>query len=169
VEWLHRLNLSANDYNPNHVAPPERELLIVSILADGWTQPIVALPDLTIVDGFHRWEVSADPRLEARYQGFVPVVRVDFDPLHSRMSTIRHNRARGIHGVLPMSEIVGRMLKDGIAAKDIMAGLGMEGEEISRLASNVGMPELAATIDFTAEWVPRPKTAKRVLPARRLK
>jgi ParB-like chromosome segregation protein Spo0J len=63
VQWIDRNELNANDYNPNYVAPPELELLKTSIKEDGWTQPIVILQDKTIVDGFHRWTVSADPEL----------------------------------------------------------------------------------------------------------
>jgi len=157
VEWVHRSELKANDYNPNHVAPPELDLLLVSILADGWTQPIVTLPDLTIVDGFHRWTLAGDPRMEALYGGFVPVVRIQLDPVHSRMSTIRHNRARGIHGILPMAKIVTQMIQEGIAPEAILEGLGMEDEELSRLATQVGMPELAGTMGFTKEWTPGKK------------
>src|SRR5262245_34225405 len=51
VEWVDRSTLHANHYNPNAVAPPERELIILSILEDGWTQPLVTLPDGEIVDG----------------------------------------------------------------------------------------------------------------------
>ena len=60
VIWKSRAELHPNNYNPNKVAPPEMELLIISILEDGWTQPIVILPDGQIVDGFHRYTVSAD-------------------------------------------------------------------------------------------------------------
>ncbi len=63
VQWLPREQLRSNAYNPNKVAAPELELLIVSIVEDGWTQPIVVLPAdgdglHQIVDGFHRWTVS---------------------------------------------------------------------------------------------------------------
>jgi ParB-like chromosome segregation protein Spo0J len=159
IEWLLRSKLSANDYNPNHVSPPELELLLVSILADGLTQPIVTLPDLVIVDGFHRWQLSADPRMEVRYHGMVPVARIALDPVHRRMSTVRHNRARGVHGITPMARIVTQMIRDGVAVEDIQRGLGMENEEVSRLSTSVGMPELGATADFTPGWQPGVKTA----------
>jgi hypothetical protein len=45
VCWLHRNLLAPNSYNPNAVAPPELELLKLSILEDGWTTPIVTLPE----------------------------------------------------------------------------------------------------------------------------
>src|SRR5882724_5432350 len=92
VQWVLRDKLIPNSYNPNKVAPPELELLIVSIMEDGFTQPIVINPDFTIVDGFHRYTVSGDLRLLKLYGGMVPVVIVQLDPVHRMMSTIRHNR-----------------------------------------------------------------------------
>lgn len=68
VEWIPRGQLSANQYNPNIQAPPEFKLLKVSILENGWSQPIVARPQdtgLEIVDGFHRWKVSEDKDVAA--------------------------------------------------------------------------------------------------------
>ena len=57
VLWIESEAVQANDYNPNVVAPPEMELLRLSIQEDGYTQPIVAYPEnggYTVVDGFHR-------------------------------------------------------------------------------------------------------------------
>jgi len=42
VKWVLSDDVVANDYNPNKVAPPEMELLEVSIMNDGYTQPIVS-------------------------------------------------------------------------------------------------------------------------------
>jgi ParB-like chromosome segregation protein Spo0J len=140
VTWVDRKNLSPNNYNPNKVAPPELELLIISILEDGWTQPIVVLNDMTIVDGFHRYTVSADKRLVAKYAGFVPIVVVSADPVHRQMSTIRHNRARGTHAVLAMADIVRGMVDQGVKPDDIQRRLGMEDEEVARLIDRAGMP-----------------------------
>jgi ParB-like chromosome segregation protein Spo0J len=139
VAWVPRRQLRANAYNPNAVAPPELDLLKLSILEDGWTQPIVVLPDSTIVDGFHRWTVSADPALRALTDGLVPVVVVDADPVHRMMSTIRHNRARGTHAVLRMAEIVRAMVEAGMAAGEVCRRLGMEDEELERLLDRSGM------------------------------
>lgn len=155
VQWVHRDELKPNDYNPNRVAPPELELLILSILEDGFTQPIVALDDGTIVDGFHRYTVSGDKRLLERYEGFVPVVRVNVDPVHRKMSTIRHNRARGTHGVLPMAEIVRSMVHDGLERDEIQRRLGMEDEEVDRLLDRAGMP--AQGTGFGKSWKPAAK------------
>ena len=37
VQWIKSEQVSANDYNPNAVAPPEMELLERSITEDGYT------------------------------------------------------------------------------------------------------------------------------------
>jgi ParB-like chromosome segregation protein Spo0J len=153
VRWMHRDQLLPNDYNPNRVAPAELELLIISILEDGWTQPIVALNDGTIVDGFHRFFVSADQRLFARYRGMVPVVVIEVDPVHRKMSTIRHNRARGTHAVLRMAAIVRAMIDDGIAVEEIERRLGMEDEEVVRLNDRAGMPAKSPA-GFGKGWIP---------------
>lgn len=153
VRWAHRDTLRPNDYNPNAVAPPELELLILSILEDGWTQPIVTLSDGTIVDGFHRYTVSGDERLLARYGGYVPTVTIEACKTHRRMSTIRHNRARGTHGILPMASIVRGMIEDGVAEAEICRRLGMEDEELARLLNRSGMPVTTGK-GFGKAWVP---------------
>src|ERR1700758_4029847 len=64
VKWVKNTSVYANDYNPNSVAPPEMELLRVSIEADGYTQPIVGMPDgdgqHEVIDGFHRHRVGKE-------------------------------------------------------------------------------------------------------------
>ena len=57
LQWVERARLHANDYNPNKVSEENLRLLVQSILTNGWTLPIVCRPDLTIIDGFHRWTV----------------------------------------------------------------------------------------------------------------
>jgi ParB-like chromosome segregation protein Spo0J len=113
VRWEPAAEIQANDYNPNSVAPPEMELLRLSIQADGYTQPIVANREdgaLVVVDGFHRNRVGKEcPDVVERLHGFLPVVQINADRVDraDRMaSTIRHNRARGKHQVIAMSDIV---------------------------------------------------------------
>jgi ParB-like chromosome segregation protein Spo0J len=152
--------LKPNGYNPNHVAPIELDLLALSILEDGWTQPIVARSDGQIVDGFHRWTVSGRPEIQERTGGKVPVVYLNRSPADQMLSTIRHNRARGVHGVLPMAKIV-RELVDlhGMKREAVCDRLGMEAEEVERLYDQAGMPEkIGRTTDqFNKGWVPSRK------------
>ena len=160
VQWVPREKLKANAYNPNSVAPAELELLKLSILEDQWTQPIVALPDFTIVDGFHRWTVSGRPEVYALTDGFVPVVLLAADPVHRMMSTIRHNRARGTHAVLRMADIVRQMAVAGLPADELCRRLGMEHEELERLLDRAGMTVRGTrgVSGFGKAWAPSRNT-----------
>ena len=111
VLWVKNDHISPNDYNPNNVAPPEKKLLLKSLEADGFTQPIVVVhstaEEYEIVDGFHRHELGkAKASLRPRLKGYLPVACLERER-HERMAaTIRHNRARGRHQIHAMSEIV---------------------------------------------------------------
>jgi len=147
VKWVDRNELEANDYNPNHVAPRELKLLKTSILETGWTQPIVVLNDgKTIIDGFHRWTLSGNKEISKLTGGKVPIVICDIDSSHQILATVRHNRARGTHGIDPMASIVIRLLEDEeLSVDEVMDRCGMEREEVERLSEIRPMPELIAS------------------------
>ncbi len=136
VEMWDRNRLIANDYNPNKVLKKNLELLTQSILANGWTMPIVVRPDGTIIDGFHRWMVAGEEPLLSRLDGKVPVVVVDHGEGENEniYGTITHNRARGTHLLEPMEKIVQRLLDKGVETHEIAKQLGMRDEEIWRLS-----------------------------------
>lgn len=159
VHWIHRSQLQANDYNPNRHASPELILLAISILEDGWTQPIVARPDHTIVDGFHRWTVSGWPGIEAMTEGLVPVVfLVSEDEAQQRMATIRHNRARGSHYVLSMADLLAELVGEmGVEPDEAGRRLGMEPEEVRRLLDRGDMLRRGAAAEFNKGWAPTAK------------
>ena len=158
VEWVDPATLRANNYNPTHVAKPEMALLKQSILEDGWTQPIVAMEDGEIVDGFHRWTLgSTDKDVQDLTNGQVPIVRVAPDPAHQRMSTIRHNRARGAHAVLKMADIVNELLELGITEEEISDRVGMDRQEVIRLKHRGNKLKLAGGDEFSQAWKPAPK------------
>lgn len=161
VEWVPRDSITPNDYNPNHQAPPEHRLLQVSILEDGWTQPIVVFDDGSgdkpvIVDGEHRWRVSATPAIANKTDGLVPIVRIKKTRAERIMATIRHNRARGEHGVVDMSQLITELIQSGFEPDAICALLGMEDEEVRRLAERAGLPEVVSRTHaaFSKGWVP---------------
>ena len=157
IVWRDRHELKPNNYNPNKVAPPELKLLKISILEDGWTQPIVINPDMTIVDGFHRWTVSGQNEVFALTNGMVPTVMVQpKNESDQQMATIRHNRARGTHGVLEMSNIVTDMVKNGLTGEEIMKRLMMEKEEVVRLLFRAGIPksDVFKELEFSKSWKP---------------
>ena len=158
IKWINRNLLKPNNYNPNKVAPPELKLLKISILEDGWTQPIVINPDMTIVDGFHRWTVSGHKEIFELTDGNVPTVMVHpKDAAQQQMATIRHNRARGTHGVLEMSNIITDMVNQGISGEEIMKRLMMEKEEVVRLLFRAGIPKskVFEEKEFSKSWNPK--------------
>lgn len=158
VQWISRDLLDGNDYNPNHVAPPELRLLEQSIVESGWTQPIVVRPEgdrYEIVDGFHRWTVSGRPALMKMTNGLVPVVVINPDPAHQRMATIRHNRARGKHAVVKMADIVATLVEEmDVSPEELGKRLGMDSEEVSRLLMRGSMIERGAKDGFSDSWKP---------------
>lgn len=136
LQWVDRDRLRANDYNPNKVSEDNLRLLVQSILTNGWTLPIVVRPDLTIIDGFHRWTVAGREPLRTMLGGKVPVVIVDHqgDESADVYGTITHNRARGTHLLEPMKAIVKKLMDEGKTVKEIGKQLGMKPEEIFRLS-----------------------------------
>ena len=162
VEWVPAVSLTPNDYNPNIQPPPEHRLLKISILEDGWTQPVVIHDDGSgatpaIIDGEHRWRlVMHDAEVAALTDGQVPIVRLRGSRAHRMMSTIRHNRARGEHAVKGMADIVRELLAAGETADDICFLLQMEPEEVTRLADRAGMPERVSRdgAEFSKGWIP---------------
>lgn len=159
VIWVKVDDVHANEYNPNKVAPPEMELLEVSIVNDGYTQPIVTWPNndkREVVDGFHRSRVGKESALvNQRIKGYLPVVtiRKEQQGKSDRIaSTIRHNRARGKHQVDAMSEIVLELKNRNWTNKRIAKELGMDEDEILRLCQITGLGHLFTDQDFSRAW-----------------
>ena len=135
LQWVDRSRLTANDYNPNRVTEDNLQLLIQSILTNGWTLPIVVRPDYTIIDGFHRWTVAGREPLKSLLGGKVPVVIVTHDSEADDMfGTITHNRARGMHLLEPMKAIVQKLIAEGKTVQEISKQMGMKPEEVFRLS-----------------------------------
>jgi ParB-like chromosome segregation protein Spo0J len=159
VLWVKSESVQANDYNPNSVAPPEMELLEVSIMNDGYTQPIVTWPRdeiREVVDGFHRSRVGKESVVVSkRVAGYLPVVtiRKEQQSKNDRIaSTIRHNRARGKHQVDAMSEIVLELKNRNWTNQRIARELGMDEDEILRLCQITGLGHLFTDKDFSRAW-----------------
>jgi ParB-like chromosome segregation protein Spo0J len=135
LQWVDRSKLKANDWNPNKVSRENLDLLVRSILSNGWTLPIVCRPDFTIIDGFHRWTVAGEEPLKSKLGGKVPVVIVKHtDEAGDVYGTVTHNRARGTHLLEPMKNIVKKLLAQGKTVKEIGKELGMKPEEVFRLS-----------------------------------
>lgn len=161
VLWVKNSTVKANDYNPNSVAPPEMELLRLSISADGYTQPIVSmlnedLESREVIDGFHRNRVGKEcEEIQKRVHGYLPVVTINEDrtQINDRVaSTIRHNRARGKHKIDAMSDIVIDLKKRNWSDEKIAKNLGMDADEVLRLCQIGGLSELFADKEFSEAW-----------------
>lgn len=160
VKWVKNTTVHANDYNPNSVAPPEMELLHRSIQADGYTQPIVSMPDpdgrYEVIDGFHRHRVGKECEdIQSRVHGYLPLVQIrqSQQDRNDRMAaTIRHNRARGKHKVESMSEIVVELKRRFWSDEKIATELGMEADEVLRLQQVTGLSGLFGDREFSEAW-----------------
>ena len=147
--------IQANAYNPNIVAPPEMELLELSIWEDGYTMPCVCyyIPEddiYELVDGFHRYMVmKTSERIHEREQGLLPVAVIEKDLSNRMASTIRHNRARGTHNIELMTNIVSELRKAGMSDAWIMKNIGMDKDELLRLKQLSGLAALFADSDFS--------------------
>ena len=162
VLWVKNETVHANDYNPNSVAPPEMELLRLSISNDGYTQPIVSMESQNgnreVIDGFHRNRVGKECKdIQERVKGYLPVVTIrdSQSDINNRVaSTIRHNRARGKHKVESMSDIVVDLKKRNWSDEKISKELGMDRDEVLRLSQISGLIELFNDKDFSSAWEP---------------
>ena len=160
IIWVKNTDVHANDYNPNKVAPPEMELLKISIQEDGYTQPIVTMLEQAgtreVIDGFHRHRVGKESKvIQSRIHGYLPVVTINqekTDKTDRIASTIRHNRARGKHQVDAMSEIVIELKNRNWKNERIARELGMDEEEILRLCQITGLQDIFKDDDFSKSW-----------------
>lgn len=161
VRWVKSDNVRANDYNPNSVAPPEMELLRLSISEDGYTQPIVTNLEedvRVVVDGFHRNRVGRECEdIKKRIHGYLPVVQIrasQSDKENRMASTIRHNRARGKHQVEAMTAIVLDLKRRNWSETKIGKQLGMDADEVLRLAQIGGLADAFVDRQFSEAWEP---------------
>lgn len=159
IQWIPADSITANDYNPNAVAPPEMKLLEHSITEDGYTQPVVSWKTengYEVIDGFHRTRVGKEcPQVRKRVSGYLPltVINGEREDRGDRIaSTIRHNRARGKHKIDAMSEIVVELKRRNWADEKIGRELGMDPDEVLRLSQISGLAEMFANREFSEAW-----------------
>jgi ParB-like chromosome segregation protein Spo0J len=159
VQWINAERVTANEYNPNSVAPPEMRLLEHSISEDGYTQPIVSWHRdgvFEVVDGFHRHRVGKESEtVRTRVHGYLPAVVINGerqDKGDRMAATIRHNRARGEHRVESMADIVVELKRRFWSDEKIAVELGMDADEVLRLTQVTGLAGLFADRSFSEAW-----------------
>ncbi|MCP4711763.1 MAG: hypothetical protein GY869_24350, partial [Planctomycetes bacterium] len=109
-----------------------------------------------VVDGEHRSIIGkTKKRIAKRVFDYLPVASLQREHIHpnDRMAgTIRHNRARGVHAVEPMADIVATLIRRGWTDDEVARELGMDADEVLRFKQNVGLPELFKTHDYSRAW-----------------
>lgn len=157
VLWIPVCEISANNYNPNVMAPPEKKLLKHSVDTDGFTQPVVVYPagdGYSIIDGFHRSGLCR--KRPAHFtSGYVPVALLrngSSDRSRNMAATIRHNRARGKHHITPMCDIVRELHHLGWQDEKIGLELGMDKDEVLRLRQISGITEVFSDLGYSKAW-----------------
>jgi ParB-like chromosome segregation protein Spo0J len=146
--------VQANNYNPNAVPENNMRLLEESILSNGFCFPVVTIwdPDeekYVIIDGFHRYLIFRD-WLEAKE---LPIVVLEHDISQRMAATVQFNRARGVHQVELMGDLVKALVEQGLADDEIAERLGMEIEEVFRLKQITGIAELFKNQVYSKAWV----------------
>jgi ParB-like chromosome segregation protein Spo0J len=136
------------------------ELLEISIINDGYTQPIVTWPNndhIEVIDGFHRNRVGKESKLVAeRIKGYLPtvIIRKEQTDKNNRIaSTIRHNRARGKHVIGAMADIVIELKRRNWSDERVAKELGMDADEVLRLCQITGLAEAFENEDFSEAWI----------------
>lgn len=150
-------SIRPNKYNPNRQSDDEFLLLIKSIVADGFTDAVlINKATREIIDGEHRWTAAivlnhliknnlpVNLTTTALYRKQrdeimtpdlkLPVKVLDKDEIQRRISTQRHNKARGQDDIELASQMMRELEKLG-GIEAAVAGLDMSSEEVERLLS----------------------------------
>ncbi len=167
IEWRRADSLTANAYNPNYVLNPELTLLERSLMVSGWIQPCLITPAGTIIDGFHRVQISRDsPRLVAKYGGFVACAVLDVSEAEAKMLTVRMNRAKGTHGALLMSQLVHSLIDEhGCDPAEVAVEIGATADEVALLyQESVFTAKNIKDYRYSKAWIPKESRVRDVRP-----
>lgn len=145
--------VQANNYNPNNVSKNNMELLEESIVSNGFCFAVVTIWDADlekyiIIDGFHRYLIFKD-YLQATQ---IPIIVLEHDIAQRMAATVQFNRARGVHQVELMGDLVRSLFEQGIDDAEIAQRLGMELEEVFRLKQITGIAELFKNQTYSRAW-----------------
>ena len=145
--------VQANNYNPNNVSSDNMRLLLQSILDNGFCFPVVTIYDdlmdkYVIIDGFHRYQIFRD------YLGAkeIPVVVLQHDMKKRMAATVQFNRARGVHQVELMGDLVQALVEQGAGDEEIARHLGMDPEEVYGLKQVTGIAALFKNQTYSRSW-----------------
>ncbi|MFH1141637.1 MAG: ParB N-terminal domain-containing protein [Chloroflexota bacterium] len=155
VEFVPISEFKPNEYNPNRQTEDEFEMLKASMREDGFTQPILAMQDGTIIDGEHRWRAAKEMGYER-----VPVVKVSMTEAQRRIATMRHNRARGQDDTSQVAALFLDLEKLG-ALDWAQDALRLSDEDVRRLVAmaDTVAEDLSRGHTFNQAWEPVERSA----------
>lgn len=144
----------ANAWNPNHCSPDRMQLLLQSILDNGFCFPIVAIWDpeallFVIIDGFHRRVISGNEWLDLDY---VPLVVLTHDLARRMAATVQFNKAKGSHQVDLDADLIRALVEQGLSDEEIATRLGMDLDAVHRYKQVTGVAALFANVPFSSAW-----------------
>lgn len=158
VEWMDVNGLSGNDYNPNVVMTKEMNLLKLSILKNGWIQPILVTQDGVIIDGFHRATLcKMDKKVASLTGGRVPVVVMNLTEPERMLLTIRINRAKGSHIAFRMADVMKVLVREyQVPVAEIVKEIGASKDEVELLLQDdvFTMKGIDEHSKYSKAWVP---------------
>ncbi len=156
IQWIDARTLNPNSYNPNIVMNKELELLRLSMLKQGWIQPII-VNGATIIDGFHRyWLSTNDKALIKAFNYQVPVCDLRLSEAEARLLTVRMNRAKGSHIAVKMHNLVTGLVKEyGQDPAYIAEQIGANRDEVELLLKeNVFEALEIRKHKYSKAWIP---------------
>lgn len=161
ISWIDVEELKANDYNPNVVLKREMNLLKLSIIRNGWIQPILINKDYEIIDGYHRVSaVRMDKQLRDFTNGKVPCAVLDLDEPSRMLLTIRINRAKGNHVAFKMHDVITTLVNDyNVSIKRICKEIGATPNEVKLLLQENIFAEKGINDEstYSKAWIPKYK------------
>lgn len=163
VQWLDVDALVPNDWNPNRVLSPELKLIKLSLMTQGWIQPVLVNREgdgYEIIDGFHRSSLTkTDAEVRAMTEGRVPAAVLNLTVPERMMLTVRINRAKGTHQASLMHDLVKALIVEHEVPVDVLAkAIGATKHEIDTLMLDDVFAKLdVANHEYSRAWRPRMK------------
>lgn len=134
-----------------YIVSPDYKRLEKSVETFGFLNPIIIQKNGTIIDGFHRWKIANDNKINK-----IPVVVVDVDDIDAMLLHIDLNRYRGIVVAKYLSRIIKRILESNkFSYDDLRQRMSMTSEEFDVLADGtlIKMRKIKQHT-YSPAWVP---------------
>ena len=150
--------LKIPSWGTTSILRPEKMLLKISMIENGWLQPLVVkLSDNTIIDGYQRYLISVDDdKFLKKYGSSIPVLYQDVDEIEAMVLHVRLNRAKGSVNSYALSRLVKRIVASNKYDENDLANLFlMHDDEIDLLMSDGLLKKKNwQKYEYSRAWVP---------------